>query len=128
MTMAKRNPSNPSTTFFWNDWDNEPGMKLYKRLMAKYGPGLNTNNGFYLYGFAKGYDTVMVLQKAGPNPTRAKLMAAARNMNWVNPFLLPGVRVTTSKSDPYPISQMQVIKYNNGLWNPQGELLDGRGT
>jgi hypothetical protein len=24
----KRNPDNPSTTFFWNDWDNEPGMKF----------------------------------------------------------------------------------------------------
>jgi len=23
-----RNPDNPSTTFFWNDWDNEPGMKF----------------------------------------------------------------------------------------------------
>ena len=23
-----RNPDNPSTTFFWNDWDNEPGMKV----------------------------------------------------------------------------------------------------
>jgi hypothetical protein len=24
----RRNPDNPSTTFFWNDWDNEPGMKF----------------------------------------------------------------------------------------------------
>ena len=23
-----RNSDNPSTTFFWNDWDNEPGMKF----------------------------------------------------------------------------------------------------
>jgi hypothetical protein len=24
----RRNLDNPSTTFFWNDWDNEPGMKF----------------------------------------------------------------------------------------------------
>ena len=24
----RRNPDNPSTMFFWNDWDNEPGMKF----------------------------------------------------------------------------------------------------
>jgi hypothetical protein len=34
--------------------------------------------------------------------------------------------VTTSANDPFPISQMQLIKFNNGLWNPQGELFDGR--
>jgi branched-chain amino acid transport system substrate-binding protein len=112
-------PANPK-------YDNEAGIKLYKRLMAKYGPGLNMNNGLYLYGMAKAYDTVMLLQKAGANPTRAKLMQAARSMNWVNPFLLPGVKVTTSANDPFPISQMQLIKFNNGLWNPQGELFDGR--
>jgi hypothetical protein len=94
--------------------------------MAKYGPGLNANNGLYIYGMAKAYDTVVLLQKLGKNPTRAKLMAAARNMNWVNPFLLPGVRVKTSKSDPFPISQMKLIRYNNGLWNEVGDLIAGR--
>jgi branched-chain amino acid transport system substrate-binding protein len=114
-----KDPANPK-------YSNDTAMKLYKRLMAKYGPGLNANNGLYIYGMAKAYDTVVLLQKLGKNPTRAKLMAAARNMNWVNPFLLPGVRVKTSKSDPFPISQMKLIRYNNGLWNEVGDLIAGR--
>jgi len=112
-------PANPK-------YENTAGIKLYKRLMAKYGPGLNQNNGLYLYGMAKAYDTVQLLSKLGKNPTRPALMKAARNMNWTNPFTLQGVKIKTGGNDQYAISQIQLIQYNNGLWNPQGELFDGR--
>jgi len=112
-------PANPK-------YDSTAGIKLYKRLMAKYGPGLNPNNGLYLYGMAKAYDTIQLMYKLGNTPTRAGLMKAARKMNWTNPFLLPGVKVKTAGSDQFAISQIQLIQYNNGLWNPQGELFDGR--
>lgn len=114
-------PANPT-------YANTAGIKQYKQLMAKYGPGLNVNNGLYLYGFAKAYDTVQLLYKLGKNPTRAGLMKAARSMNITNPFALPGVKDKTGGSDQYPISQMQLIQYNGGLWNPQGDLFEGRGT
>ena len=114
-------PANPT-------YANTAGIKQYKQLMAKYGPGLNVNNGLYLYGFAKAYDTVQLLYKLGKNPTRAGLMKAARSMNITNPFALPGVKDKTGGSDQFPISQMQLIQYNNGLWNPQGDLFEGRGT
>jgi branched-chain amino acid transport system substrate-binding protein len=113
-------PANPK-------YDSAPGVKQYKALMAKYGPGLNVNNGLYLYGFAKAYDVVQILQRAGATPTRAKVMQIARNMNWSNPFALPGVKIQTKGSDQFPISQMQLIQYSNGLWNPQGGLIEGRG-
>jgi branched-chain amino acid transport system substrate-binding protein len=114
-------PANPK-------YDNEPGMKLYKQLMAKYGPGLSVNNGLYLYGMAKAYDVVQLLAKIGKNPTRAALMQAARNMNWHNPFALPTVKTQTKGADQFPISQMQLIQFGNGLWQPQGEIFDGRAT
>jgi branched-chain amino acid transport system substrate-binding protein len=114
-------PANPT-------YANTAGIKLYKRLMAKYGPGLNANNGLYLYGFAKAYDVVQLLYKAGKTPTRAALMKAARSMNITNPFALPGVKDVTKGADQYPISQMQLIQYNGGLWNPQGDLIEGRGA
>jgi branched-chain amino acid transport system substrate-binding protein len=114
-------PANPT-------YANTAGIKLYKQVMAKYGPGLNANNGLYLNGFAKGYDVVQLLYKAGKTPTRAALMKAARNMNWANPFALSGVKTVTKGADQYPISQMQLIQYNGGLWNPQGDLIEGRGT
>ncbi len=100
---------------------------LYKKLMAKYAPKANPNDGLYLYGMAKAYDTVMLLKAAGKNPTRSALMKAAEHMNWVNPFLIPGVKVQTTTKDHYPVQQMKLIRFNNGVWTEFGSLINGRG-
>ena len=70
-----------------------------------------------------------LLAATGKNPTRAKLLTAARHMNWTNPGTLSGVKVTTSSTDPFPISQVKIIKYdgNNKIWTEQGALINGRG-
>ena len=105
---------------------NNAFVKLYKRIMAKYAPQADANNGLYYYGVAKAWDVVRVLQLAGPNPTRAKLLNVVRHMNWTNPFLLPGVKVRTTPTDPFPVSQVKLIRFNNGLWNEFGSLIQGR--
>ena len=101
-------------------------MKLYKRLMAKYAPSADANNGLYFYGVAKAYDIVRVIQKAGKNPTRAALLKAARNMDWVNPFALKGVRVKTKGGDQYALSQMKLVRFQDGVWTEFGSLIQGR--
>ena len=103
-------------------------MKLYKSIMTKYAPSnARVTDGLYLYGVAKGYTFVQALKAAGPNPTRASLMKAVLNMNdKSNPFVLPGVVVKTGPNDYFPISQQQLIRFNNGNWNPMGQLTDSR--
>ena len=119
-TYYTKDPANPR-------WDNDPGMKLYKSLMAKYAPGAKVTDGLYIYGMAKAYTFVQALKAAGANPTRESLMKAVLNMNdKSNPFLLPGVVTKTGKSDFFPISQQQLIKFNNGTWQPFGALTDTR--
>jgi hypothetical protein len=109
-------------------------MKLYRAIMKKYAPKANANDPLNLYGVAKAWNTVQLLQKAGKNPTRAGLMAAARKMLFTagkknaNPFLLPGVATFTKGSFQYPISQVVVVKYVNHVFQPQGGLLAGRGA
>ena len=109
-------------------WNNDAGMKLYKSIMAKYAPSnARVTDGLYLYGMAKAYTFVQALKAAGPNPTRAGLMKAVLNMNdKTNPFLLPGVVTKTAEGDYFPISQQQLIRFNNGNWNPMGQLTDTR--
>jgi len=109
-------------------YQNTAAMKLYRQLMAKYAPNADANNGLYFYGVAKAYDIAKLLQAAGKNPSRQTLLAAVRHMSWTNPFTIPGVKVKTSPTDPFPISQVKLIRYNNGLWNEFGNLIDGRGT
>jgi branched-chain amino acid transport system substrate-binding protein len=116
-----KDPANPS-------WNNDAGMKLYKSIMAKYAPaGARVTDGLYIYGVAKAYTFVQALRGAGKNPTRASLMRAVLNMNdKTNPFLLPGVVTRTGPRDFFPISQQQLIRFNNGSWSPFGPLTDTR--
>jgi len=120
-------PSNPV-------YNKQPGMKLYRQIMAKYDPKGNANDPLNLYGVAKAWTTVQVLQAAGKNLTRAGLMKAARSMAFTkgkkqaNPFVLPGVSVFTSGNFQYPISQVTVIQYGNHVFQPLGTLINGRGA
>jgi len=120
-------PSNPI-------YNKQPGMKLYRQIMAKFDPKGNANDGLNLYGVAKAWTTVQVLQAAGKNLTRAGLMKAARNMAFTaklknaNPFALPGVDIHTKGGYQYPISQVTLVQYNNNTFQPLGKLINGRGA
>ena len=111
------------------EWNNDKGMKLYKSIGAKYLPaGANLNDGLYLYGMAKAYSFAKLVESLGNNLTRDALMNKA--LNWTdktNPFALPGVVTSTSKSDAYPISQQRLIQYKDGTWVAIGPLQNGRG-
>ena len=104
----------------------DSGIKLYFRLMNKYGPsGARLTDILYLYGMAKARTFVTALYQAGKNPTRDSLMKAVRHLNEANPFLLKGVKVQTSPTDPYPICNDQLVQYNNGSFTAKSELLKG---
>jgi hypothetical protein len=120
-TYYTKDPANPA-------WANDAGMKLYKSIMAKYAPSnARVTDGLYIYGMAKAYTFVQALKAAGQNPTRESLMKAVLNMNdKSNPFLLPGVVTKTGRNDYFPISQQQLIRFNNGTWNPMGQVTDTR--
>ena len=120
-TYYTKDPANPA-------WNNDAGMKLYKSIMAKYAPAnAKVTDSLYIYGMAKAYTFIQALKAAGPNPTRESLMKAVLNMNdKSNPFLLPGVVTKTGRSDFFPISQQQLIRFNNGTWGPMGQLTDTR--
>ena len=75
---------------------------------------------------AVAYTMVDALKRAGANPTRDSLLRAATHLNEVNPFLLPGIRITTSPSDYYPMKKARFVRYRNGLWVLFGKLVDAR--
>ncbi len=119
-TNYLKNPADPK-------YRNDPAVRLFRRILARFGPpNADPNNGFLYYGVAKAYDTVRLLRRAGRNPTRASLMRATQRMNWVNPFALKGVRVKTSRRDRFPLSQIKIIRYRNRTWSEVGSLINGR--
>jgi branched-chain amino acid transport system substrate-binding protein len=120
-------PGNPA-------YNKQPGMVLYRKLMAKYDPKANANDTLNMYGFAKAWTIEQVLKKAGANLTRAGLMKAARNMAFTqklknaNPFVLPGVDIHTKGNYQFPISQVVLVRYTNNTFQPIGKLINGRGA
>ena len=101
-------------------------MKQYRTIMAKYAPSANANDGLYLYGVAKAETFVQALYKAGKNLTRAGLMNALLSLDSTNRFALPGVKLKTTKSDHWVISQMQLERYTHPDWVRFGQLIEGR--
>jgi ABC-type branched-subunit amino acid transport system substrate-binding protein len=114
-----KDPSDPAQA-------NDAAVKLYKALVKKYEPSADPTDQLNMYGFAKAETFVQALYKAGKNPTRASLMKAMLSLNQPNRFLLPGVTQKTSKRDHFIVSQMQLIRYQNGVWQKAGPLLQAR--
>jgi len=107
-------------------WRNDKAVKLYRSILAQYLPGAKPLDVYLYYGMAVAYSMVDALRRAGANPTRASLLRAATHLNEVNPFLLPGLRVTTSPSDYYPLKKARFVRYRHGLWVLFGKLVDAR--
>ena len=105
---------------------NDAIMRQYRSILSRYGPsGADPNNSFYYYGMAKAYDIVKVLSGM-KTITRPALMRAVLHMNWTNPWTIKGVKVKTSPSDHFPISQIKLIRYTDGHFREFGALIRGR--
>jgi branched-chain amino acid transport system substrate-binding protein len=97
------------------------GVKLYLSIMKKYLPGEDPKAVAHIYGMMAAYAMVDALKKAGKNPTRAKVLAAATHLNEANPFLLPGLKLTTSSKDYVPQGRAYLVKFQHGFWNVLGK-------
>jgi branched-chain amino acid transport system substrate-binding protein len=109
-------PTNPTQR-------KSPGVVLYRQIMAKYLPREDWKAVAHLYGMMAAYAMVDSLKQAGRNPTRAGLLKAATHLHEANPFLLPGLSVSTSPSNYYPIAKTYLVRYRNGFWNVLGKPL-----
>jgi ABC-type branched-subunit amino acid transport system substrate-binding protein len=115
-TAFLHDPTNPNQK-------RSPGVKLYLQIMKKYLPSEDPKAVAHIYGMMAAYAMVDVLKRAGRNPTRAGVLKAARSMNLTDPFLLPGLKLTTSPSSYYPQKRTYVVRYLHGYWNVLGKPL-----
>ena len=107
-------------------WKRDKGLKLFRSVMSRYAAG-QTPNGYYAAGMAAAYTLVDTLKKAGKNLTRKSVMTAATHLNEkTNPFVLPGIRIHTTPSYRFPISQVRLERWHKGHWVIFGPLLAAR--
>jgi len=115
-----KDPTNPV-------FKNDKAIKLYRQIMAKYQPGADANDVYHVYAMAVAYAFVDALGHAGNPPTRAGIMRAATHLKeTANPFILPGITVSTTPTDHFPIKQAQLLVWRKGIWHLQGKPVSAR--
>lgn len=114
-----KDPSSPT-------YANDPQVRLYQRLMAKYAPGQPANDGLFFYGMAKADTFIQALYRAGRNPTRQSVMNAVANLKWKSPWLLPGSTISTSPRSAFPVRYQKLSRYQNNAFIEFGNLIKTR--
>src|SRR6266542_741074 len=115
-----KDPTNPQ-------FAKDKTMKLYRQILAKYQPGADASDVYHVYAMAVAYTFIDALRHAGNPPTRAGMMRAVTHLNVKNPFVLPGITVTTTPTDRFPIKQAQLEVWKGSSWKLIGKPLSARG-
>jgi branched-chain amino acid transport system substrate-binding protein len=107
-------------------WKDDAGMKAFFAFMDKYFPEGDKTNGLTAYGYTVSQTMVQVLTQCGDNLTRENVMKQAANLKDLQQDLfLPGVKVSTSPTDFFPIKQNQMMKFTGERWEFFGPVMTG---
>ncbi|MFO1157342.1 MAG: ABC transporter substrate-binding protein [Reyranellaceae bacterium] len=105
-------------------WDNDAEMKAWREWMAKYMPGANMADANYIFAFSVSFLMEQTLKKCGDLLTRENVMKQAANHQKLRvPLLLPGITVSTSPTDFYPIQSVQLQRFKGETWELFGDIM-----
>jgi branched-chain amino acid transport system substrate-binding protein len=107
-------------------WANDKGMKDWFAFMKQYYPEGDVKDLANVYGYSVAATMVQVLKQCGDDLTRQNLMKQATNLkDFELPLLLPGIKIKTSPTHYFPITQEKLIKFDGKEWVPMGEVVSG---
>jgi branched-chain amino acid transport system substrate-binding protein len=105
-------------------WKSSPDMIEWNKFMDKYMPQGDRSSSFHVYAYAVSAGLVQVLKQAGDNLTRENIMKEAANLKGVSiPLLLPGIKVSTSPTDFYPIQSVRLSRLKGEVFELFGDVL-----
>ncbi|HEX7966725.1 MAG TPA: ABC transporter substrate-binding protein [Stellaceae bacterium] len=104
-------------------WKNDPAFKQWLAWMDKYYPDGDKTDAFNVYGYNLAMTMVHVLQQCGNDLTRDNIMKQAANLNLDLPMFLPGVKVSTSPTQFFPVREMQLAKFNGKIFERFGDVI-----
>ena len=110
-------------------WDDNAEMKAWRAWMDKNMPTANKADANHIYGYAVAALMTETLKRCGGEMTRANLMKqAASFQKYRLPLLLPGITVSTSATDFYPIQAVQLQRFKGETWDLFGEVMHAEST
>jgi branched-chain amino acid transport system substrate-binding protein len=102
---------------------DDPAMQEWRAFMAKYYPEGDLKDNSNVYGYTAAQSLVQVLKQCGDELTRENVMKQAAHLDLAPGTLQPGVKITTSPTDFFPIKQMRLQKFNGTTWVTFGDAI-----
>jgi branched-chain amino acid transport system substrate-binding protein len=105
-------------------WNDNAEMKMWRAWMDKWMPEFNKADANHIYGYAVSFLMHETLKRCENEMTRANLMKQAAGFrNFRVPMLLPGINVSTSPTDFYPIQAVQLERFKGETWDLFGDIM-----
>ncbi|MBS0549097.1 MAG: ABC transporter substrate-binding protein [Proteobacteria bacterium] len=110
-------------------WNDDADMKTWREWMTKYMPGANQGDANYIFAYSVSFLMHQTLKNCGDELTRANVMKQAASFKKLKvPLLLPGITVSTSATDFYPIQSVQLQSFKGETWELFGEVMAAEST
>jgi branched-chain amino acid transport system substrate-binding protein len=110
-------------------WDDNADMKMWKAWMTKSNPGASLADASNVFAYSVTALMHETLKKCGDNLTRDNVMKQATNFQKYRlPLLLPGITVSTSPTDYYPIQAVQLSRFKGETWDLFGDVMHAEGS
>jgi branched-chain amino acid transport system substrate-binding protein len=105
-------------------WADNAEMKAWSAWMDKWMPGANKADANHIYAYGVSVLMTETLKRCGNDLTRANLMKQAAGFQKFRvPLLLPGITISTSPTDFYPIQAVQLQRFKGETWELFGEIM-----
>lgn len=109
-----------------DDWKSDEGLSEYVTWMKENYPEGDIIDTFNSFGYALAKTMHQVLIQCGSDFSADNIMKQARSLNMKIGVMMPGIVVQTASDQPYPVRQMQPIKFDGENWKPWGDLFGAR--
>jgi branched-chain amino acid transport system substrate-binding protein len=105
-------------------WDSNADMKTWREWMTKHNPGASLQDASNVFAYAVSSLMHETLKKCGDNLSRENVMKQAASHHQLKlPLLLPGITVSTSPTDYYPIQAVQLSRFKGETWDLFGDVM-----
>ena len=109
-----------------SQWDNDPAVNEWRAFMKEYYPEGSLVDGSNVYGYIAAQTLVQVLTQCGADLSRQNIMKQAASLDYASDMMLPGIKLSTSATDFFPIEQLRLVRFDGKTWVPFGEVLSAR--
>jgi branched-chain amino acid transport system substrate-binding protein len=110
-------------------WADDAEMKVWRAWMDKYEPGGSQADINFVFGYAVSFLMEETLRRCGDTLTRENVMKQAAGFQKFRiPMLLPGITISTSPTDFYPIQSVQLQAFKGETWELFGDVMSAEST